>query len=43
MGLIIFSSNLNILPKMSYGTLEWYCYVTELYAYDFVIKDYIIK
>ena len=21
----------------------WYCYVTEVHAYDFVIKDFIIK
>ena len=43
MGLIIFSSNLNISPKMSYGTLEWYCYVTEWHAYDFVITNFVKK
>ena len=21
----------------------WYCYITELHAYDFVIKDFVIK
>ena len=43
MGVIIYSFNLNISPKMSYGVLEWYCYVTELHAYDFVLKDFVIK
>ena len=42
MGVIIYSFNLNISPKMSYGVHE--CdIVTELHAYDFVIKDFIIK
>ena len=37
-------SNLNISPKMSYGVLECdIVIVTELCAYDFVIKDFIIK
>ena len=37
MGIIIYSFNLNISPKRSYGVLE--CdVVTELHAYDFVIK-----
>ena len=38
MGVIIYSFNLNISPKMLYGVLVQYCYVTELHAYDFVIK-----
>ena len=33
---------MNISPKMSYGVLE--CdIVTQLHAYDFVIKDFIIN
>ena len=36
MDVIIYSFNLNISPKMSYGVPE--CDVTELYACDFVIK-----
>ena len=24
-------------------TWVWYCYVTELHTYDFVIKDFVIK
>ena len=42
MGVIIYSVNLNISPKMS--LLE--CdndYVTELHAYDFIIKGFVIK
>ena len=38
MGVINYSFNLNILPKMSYSVLECDCYVTEFHAYDFVIK-----
>ena len=38
MGVIIYSFNLNISPKMSYNVFE--C-DTELHAYDFVIKDFI--
>ena len=39
MGIIIYSFNLNIAPKMLYDVLECdYCYVTELHVYDFVIK-----
>ena len=34
-------SNLNISPKMSYGVFE-HDYVI-LHAYDFVIKDFVIK
>ena len=41
MGVIIYSFNLNVSPKMSYGVLEC-CYVSELHAYDFVIKRGII-
>ena len=41
MGVIIYSFNLNISPKVSYGMFE--CdIVTELYAYDFVIKRGIV-
>ena len=43
MGVIIYSFNLNISPKMSYGVLEWYCYVIELHTYDFLTKGFIIK
>ena len=44
MGVIIYSFNLNISPKMSYGVLECYIvYVTELHTYDFAIKDFVIK
>ena len=42
MGVIIYSLNLNISPKRSYGALE--CdIVTELHAYDFLIKGFVIK
>ena len=37
MDVIIYSFNLNISPKMSYGVFEWDI-VTELHAYVFVIK-----
>ena len=43
MGVTIYSFNLNISPKVSDGVLVWYCDVTELHAYDFVIKDSVIK
>ena len=44
MGVITYSFNLNISPKMSYGVLECDSYVTEFHAYDFVIKGfYVIK
>ena len=43
MGVIIYSFNLNISSKMSYGVLVCDSYVTELYAYDFVIKDFIME
>ena len=43
MGVIIYSFNLHISPKMSYGVLECGSYVTELHAYDFVIKDFAVK
>ena len=36
-------NNLNISPKMSYGVSECDIVVTELHAYDFVIKDFVIK
>ena len=42
MGVIIYTFNLNISPKMSYGVLEYDSYVTELHAHDFVIKKGII-
>ena len=38
MGVINYSFNLNILPKMSYSVLECDCYVTELDTYASVIK-----
>ena len=41
MGVKIYSCNVNISHKMSYGVLE--CDVTELYAYDFKIKDFVIQ
>ena len=41
MGVIIYSFNLNILPKMAYGVFECDIVVTELHAYDFVIKDFV--
>ena len=40
MGLIIYSFNLKISPTCH---MVWYCYVTELHAYHFVIKDCVIK
>ena len=43
MGVIIYSFNLNISPKMSYGVLECDSYVTELHVYSFAIKDFVIK
>ena len=42
MGVIIYSFNLNISPKMSHGVLE--CDIVMLQqAYDFIIKDFVIK
>ena len=38
MGAIIYCFNLNISPSMSYGMLQCDIAVTELHAYDFVIK-----
>ena len=43
MGVIIYSFNLNISLKVSCGVLECDSYVTELHAYDFVIRDFVIK
>ena len=43
MAVIIYSFNLNISPKMSYGVLECGIAVTELHAYDFVITDFVFK
>ena len=43
MGAIIYCFNLNISPSMSYGMLQCDIAVTELHAYDFVIKDFVIK
>ena len=43
MGVIIYSFNLNISPKMSHGVLECDIAVTELHAYDFAVKDFVIK
>ena len=39
MGVIIYSCNLNISPKMSNGVLECDTVITELHAYDFVINE----
>ena len=39
MGVTIYSFNLNISPKMSYGVLGCDSYVTELHAYDFIKKE----
>ena len=41
MGVITYSFNLDISPKMSYGVLEWY--VTQWQANNFVIKDLVTK
>ena len=41
MGVIIYSLNLNISPKLSHGMLE--CYATELHGFDFVIKEFVIN
>ena len=38
MDVIIYSLNLNISPKVSYGVLGCDIIVTELHGYDFVIK-----
>ena len=43
MGVIIYSFNLNISLKMSYGVLKCDIVVTQLHAYDFVIKYFVIK
>ena len=43
MGVIIYSLNLNISPKVSYGVLECDSYVTKLHPYDFIRKDFVIK
>ena len=42
MVVIIYSFNLNISPKMSYVP-QCDIVVTELRAYDFVTKDFVIK
>ena len=36
-------SNLNIHLKCHMVSWVWYSYVTELHAYDFIIKDFVIK
>ena len=41
MGVMIYSFNLNISPKISFGVL-WCDIVTELHACDFVIKRGVI-
>ena len=43
MGVIIDSFNLNISAKMSCCAWVWYYYITELHAYDFMEKGFIIK
>ena len=43
MGVIIYSFNLNISPKMAYGVLECDIVMLQNYMLDFVIKDFIIK
>ena len=39
----MYSFNLNISPKTSYGVLECDIVVTELHAHGFVIKEFVIK
>ena len=44
MGVIIYSFNMNISPKIVYGVLECdVATITELHAYDFVIKNFVMK
>lgn len=43
MGLIIYSFNSNISPKMSHAVLEYDIVITELQVYDFAIKVFVIK
>ena len=44
MGVIIYSFNLNISPKMSYGVLEGDIVMLQNYMVTiFVIKDFVIK
>ena len=43
MGVIIYSFNLNISLKMPHGILESDIVVIEVHAYDFVMKDFVIK
>ena len=42
MGVVIYSVNLNISTKMSYGVLECDIVVRELHTSDFVIKRGVI-
>ena len=42
MGVIIYSFNLNISPKVSYAVLECDVVMYRI-TYDFVIKDFVIK
>ena len=43
MCVIIYSFNLNISLKMSYGVLKCDIVVTQLHAYDFVTKYFVVK
>ena len=43
MGVIIYHFNLNVLPKMSHGVLECDIVILQLHAYDFIIKDFLLK
>ena len=42
-GVIIYSFNWTFHLKFIWCAWVWYGYVTELHAYDFVIKDFIIR
>ena len=42
MGVIIYSFNLNISPKIPWAWV-WYFYVRELHSDDTIIKDFVIK
>ena len=43
MDVMIYSFNLDISPKRSCDVLECDSYAIELHAYDFVMKDFVIK
>ena len=43
MGVIIHSFNGNVSKSVICCAWVWYCYVTKVYAYDFAIKDSVIR